>query len=257
MVCARSPAFTVIVALREDVEVFSVTLTVTVASFEPDDVLTLHQVWLLVTDQEVLEVMVKESFPLEASNVKLLLFNCSVTLAPDCVTVMFCDCSPALTVMVAVRESMEVFSDTLTVIVPLFDPEKVLTVHQSWSLVIVHEVLEVMVKVPVPLVDSNVKLVLFSCSVGLVPACVTAMVCDCSPAFTVIVALREDVVLFSETLTVIVPFFEPEEVLTVHHVWSLVTVHEMFEVIVKESLLSAAVNDRSFLFSWRSGLAPA
>ena len=52
----------------------------------------------------------------------------------------------------------------------------------------------------------------------LTPACVTAMFFVISPVFTVIVALREDVDSFSETLTVIVPSFEPEEVLTVHHV---------------------------------------
>ena len=63
--------------------------------------------------------------------------------------------------------------------------------------------------------------------------------------------------LFSDTLTVIVPFFEPEEVLTVHQVWSLVTDHEMLDVIVNESLLSAAVNDRLFLFSRRSGVTLA
>ena len=84
---------------------------------------------------------------------------------------------------------------------------------------------------------------------ALAPACVTAMVCDCSPAVTVIVALREDVDLFSDTLTVIVPFFEPEEVLTVHQVWSLITDHDVLDVMVNESLPASAVNDRSFLFS--------
>lgn len=55
--------------------------------------------------------------------------------------------------------------------------------------------------------------------------------------------------LFSDTLTVIVPFFEPEEVLTVHQVWSLVIVQLTLEVIVKLSLPPVAVNDRLFLFS--------
>ena len=249
MVCDKSPAFTVMVALREDVEVFSFTLTVIVPLSEPDDELTLHHVWLLVTDHEVLEVIVKEFEPLEDSKDMLVLLNCNLALAPACVTAMVCDCSPAFTMMVAERDSMEMFSETLTVIVLLFEPEDELNIHQVWSLVIVHEVLEVIVKLPEPLADSNAMLVLFNCNVGLAPACVTAMVCDCSPAFTVIVALRKDVDLFSETLTVTVALFEPEEVLTVHQVWSLVTVHDVLEVIEKESLLSAPVNDRSFLFS--------
>ena len=82
---------TVIVADREDVEVFSDTYTVTVASFEPDDELNVHQVLSLVIDQLVLELMVNVFSPFEDSNAILLLFNCSVGLAPACVTVMDCD----------------------------------------------------------------------------------------------------------------------------------------------------------------------
>ena len=216
MVCDKSPAFTVMVALRESVEVFSETIIMTLPSPEPEDGLSVHHERLLSAVQFVLEVMVKEFEMLEDSKYILVMSNCSVALAPACVTVMFCDCSPAFTVIVAERESMEVFSDTLTVIVPVFEPEEVLTVHQVWLLVTVHAVLEVMVKVFEPLADSNVKLVLFSCSVGLVPACVTAMVFDRSPAFTVMVALRKSVDVFSVTLTATVALSEPEEVLTTH-----------------------------------------
>ena len=54
--------------------------------------------------------------------------------------------------------------------------------------------------------------------VGVAPACMTDMVCDKLLAFTVIVALREDVEVFSVTLTVIVPLSEPEDELTLHQV---------------------------------------
>ena len=200
--------------------------------------------------------MVKEFEPLEDSKDMLLLFNCNVGLTPTCVTVMVCDKSPAFTVIVVERGDVDVFSDTYTVIVALFEPEDELNVHHVLSLLIVHEVFEVMVNESEPFEDSNAMLVLFNCTVGLAPACVTAMVCDCSPALTVIVALREDVDLFSETLTVIVPLFEPEEVLTVHQSWSLITFQLVLEVIVKESLPLSAMNDKSFLFNCSIGSAP-
>ena len=69
------------------------------------------------------------------------------------------------------------------------------------------------------------------------------------PAFTVIVALREDVDLFSETLTVTVALFEPDDVLTVHQSWLLVIIHDVLDVIVNESFPASDVKDKSFLFS--------
>ena len=44
-------------------------------------------------------------------------------------------------------------------------------------------------------------------------------------------AFRADVLVFSVTLTVIVALLDPDEVLTVHHVWSLLTVHDVFDSI--------------------------
>ena len=82
------------------------------------------------------------------------------------------------------------------------------------------------------------------------------MVFDKSPAFTVIVALREDVEVFSVTLTVTVALPEPDDVPNLHHVWSLTLAQEVLEVMVNESFPSAAVNDKSFLFNWRTGSAP-
>ena len=44
-------------------------------------------------------------------------------------------------------EVVDVFSDTLTVIVALLDPDDLLTVHQLLSLFTVHDTLEEIVKV--------------------------------------------------------------------------------------------------------------
>jgi hypothetical protein len=61
----------VMVAEREDVEVFSVTLTVKVALFEPEEELTIHQSLSLFIDQEVLEEMVNDKLPAGLVNDRL------------------------------------------------------------------------------------------------------------------------------------------------------------------------------------------
>lgn len=60
----------------------------------------------------------------------------------------------------------------------------------------------------------------------------------------VIVADREDVEVFSVTLTVIVASFEPEVELTVHHSWSLFIVQEVLDVTVNDILPAGLVNER-------------
>ena len=59
------------VADREDVVVFSVTVTVIAALFEPDVELTKHHSWSLFIDQEVLEVMVNDILPVGLVNERL------------------------------------------------------------------------------------------------------------------------------------------------------------------------------------------
>ena len=69
--------------------------------------------------------------------------------------------------MVAERdEVVEVFSETLTVIVALLDPEDLFTVHQLISLVTVHERFDVMVNVLLPAEESKSKLVGLTDKVG-------------------------------------------------------------------------------------------
>ena len=58
-----------------------------------------------------------------------------------------------------------------------------------------------------------------------------------SPPLIVMVAVRDEVVeVFSVTVTVILALLDPEDLLTVHQLLSLDTVHETFEDILKMSL---------------------
>lgn len=87
-----------------------------------------------------------------------------------------------LIVMVALRVEVDVFSETLTVNVALPDPEDELTIHQSWSLFIDQEVLEVMVndKLPAGLVNDRLstetlKYFSFDAELGVLPPWFTSM----------------------------------------------------------------------------------
>ena len=67
---------------------------------------------------------------------------------------------PPLIVMVAdLDEVVDVFSETLTVIAALLDPDALLTVHQLLSLVTVHDTLEEIVKSLLPFDDVKDRLV--------------------------------------------------------------------------------------------------
>ena len=57
---------------------------------------------------------------------------------------------PFMVIVAALDEVVDVFSETLTVIVALLDPDALLTVHQLLSLVTVHDTLEEMVKSLLP-----------------------------------------------------------------------------------------------------------
>ena len=59
----------------------------------------------------------------------------------------------------ALDEVVDVFSETLTVIAALLDPDALLTVHQLLSLVTVHDTLEEIVKSLLPFDDVKDRLV--------------------------------------------------------------------------------------------------
>ena len=70
------------VAEREVVDVFAVTFTLIEALPEPEVLLTVHHDWLLLTVQEVLEVMVKVLLLAELAKERLLLSTVSEIDAP-------------------------------------------------------------------------------------------------------------------------------------------------------------------------------
>ena len=132
------PPLIVMVAVRDEVvEVFSVTVTVIVALLDPEDSLTLHQLLSLDTVHETFEDMLNLSLPLDEEKDKLP--GDTSSLLPSCVTDTVFVVLPPLTVMVAVRLELDVFSVTVTLIVALLDPDDLLTVHQLLSLLTVHD----------------------------------------------------------------------------------------------------------------------
>ena len=66
---------------------------------------------------------------------------------------------PFMVIVAALDEVVDVFSETLTVIVALLDPDALLTVHQLLSLVTVHDTLEEMVKSLLPFDEVKDRLV--------------------------------------------------------------------------------------------------
>ena len=130
------PPETDIIAERSDDAVFSDTVTVTDPLFEPDAGLIVHQLeLLLVTVQEVFDDMLNEPLPPKYPNDKLLLSTVKVEtgVLPACVsvTVVLFPLSSPVTVIWAVRDAVDEFADTETVIVPNELPDAGETMHQE------------------------------------------------------------------------------------------------------------------------------
>jgi hypothetical protein len=122
------------------------------------------------------------------------------------------------TVIVAVLAEICVFSDTLTVTLPLLLPDAGLTLHHVWSLDTAHEVLAVILKVCSPLEDVKSIVLVSSEMAALASFWVTLTVRMPISDFTVTVAVLADVCVFSDTLTVTPPLFLPDVGLTLHQV---------------------------------------
>lgn len=102
-----------------------------------------------------------------------------------------------MTVSVAMRWLVEALLVKLAIIVPFPVPEGV-GVHQVWSLVTVHDVLEVTVKLVDPAGAVTFWFEGLTKRVGAAPDWVTVEVWDVKPvALTVIVAIRTAVEVFS------------------------------------------------------------
>ena len=124
---------TVIVAVRCVASVLAVALIVTEPLFAPEDGETVNHVGAsCAIVQFVLEVILNDCCP--ASDVKLseVVDSAKDGKVPSCVTLMVCVITPVpMTVIIAVRCVMSVFSVAVTVSVPLFAPVAGETVSQD------------------------------------------------------------------------------------------------------------------------------
>ena len=162
--------------------------------------------------------------------------------APGCITFMVRVKPPPLTVIVPLRAEELVFAVTLTVTLPLFDPEAGDTViHEYEPRVTVQLTEEVISKY----LDCALLLLKIS-SVGdtskLIPGCVTVTVLSVTPAaLNVTVPVRDEPEL-AGALTVTEPLFEPEVGETVSHEAELLAVQLVFEVTLIVSCDSEVAN---------------
>jgi hypothetical protein len=151
---------------------------------------------------------------------------------PACITVTVRDTPPPVTVIVAVREEVDVLAWAVTVIVALLVLAHNDTDNQdALPLSIVQVELAEMVKVLCPPAYAK------SSSVGetdrAVPACVTEMVRVIPPPLMVIVAVRWDTAVLAAAVMVIVALLEPVVVDSVSQEASpLLTVQLVLEVMV-------------------------
>ena len=117
------PAVTVIMAVREEVAVFSVTVNVTAPLFMPDAGLTVHQVWFEATVQLWLLVIVKLLLPADAGILKVFDETSSVLSVPCCSIVTCFVSEPAVKVSIAVRMFTVVLDEKEKLMVPLLAPD--------------------------------------------------------------------------------------------------------------------------------------
>ena len=121
-----------------------------------------------------------------------------------------------------------------------------------------HDVLALILNILLPLPAANSILSIFSVSTSAAPFCVTFTVLSPASDFTVIVAVRSVIEVFSSTLTVTLPPLLPDVGLTLHQAWSLDTVHEVFEVILIDldplldanSILLVSIDISGFAADW-------
>ena len=218
-------------------------VTVRVALFDPEVLLNVSQLWLLLAVQLIFEVMPKVEMLFAAA------FTLSVdgdtdrtSAAPACVTVTVWAFTPAPeTVTVAVLGLTPAFAAAVTVRVVLFDPVLLLNVSQVWLLLAVQLIFEVMPKVEVLFaaaftlsVDGDID------RTSAAPACVTVTVWAVTPApETVTVAVLGLTPAFAAAVTVRVALFDPVVLLKVSQLWLLLAVQLIFEVMSNMPLLFA------------------
>jgi len=154
--------------------------------------------------------------------------------------------------MVAVRWDDDELEEAVTVTIPLLEPDSGDTVsHVAALLLTVQLILEATVNVFCSPDARNSRDVSDTVKTGATPICVTLMVCELTPCtllLTVMVAVREAVIVLAVAVTVIMPLFVPEEDDTVSQdEASLPTVHLSLELMesVFDSLDEAKFNELS------------
>ena len=135
MVCFKSSPVIVIVAVRADADGLAMAFTVTVLSFEPDSGETVSQeVALLLTVQLVLVSIVSDFSSADDEKLMAVSETDNEATNPPCFTLTERTMSPPLTVRVAVRCDLSLFSKAVTLTVPLFEPDNGETLSQEGSL---------------------------------------------------------------------------------------------------------------------------
>jgi len=133
-------------------------------------------------------------------------------------------------------------ASTVRVIVAVFEPFSGETVSQGALSVIVHDVLDVMLNVPVEFASSATDTAdVDKFRYAAEPSWFTVTVCGVSPLpVTVMVAVREDAEELATAVTVIVASFEPLSLDKVSQAASSEILHEVFDVMVNVPVDPAA-----------------
>ena len=137
----------VITSHRELTEVLAETDTLIEEAFKlpPDGETVIHPPELYVIVQAVLEVILNDFEPAEVVKSSVAGETVKVAASPSCVTVICLSTPPTfvVTVITAVRDTVEVLAETLTLIVAsLLPPDDETVTHPPELFVIVQPVLE-------------------------------------------------------------------------------------------------------------------
>jgi hypothetical protein len=233
----------VIVAVRDEVVVLAVAVTLSVPPADPDRVLYVSHaasVGDLLTVTATLAVTVTGCVDPACGNDKAVVLTLSARATPGCVMDICLLVTPVpLIVIVAVRAVVVVLAAAVTLSVPPADPDSVLYVNHVavvGSFVTVTATLAVTVTGCVDPACGNDKEVVLTVRDGVTPGCVMLICLLVTPVpLMVIVAVRDEVVVLAAALTFIVALEVPDAGVSVSHEASagfLAAVHATFEVTV-------------------------
>ena len=227
------PAVTVTVPERDDDPVLALTDTVTLRLPLPEEGDTVIHDADLLTDQFVLEVTENDLLPDVFEKLNDEGETDTVDEAAACDTLTVRVRFPAVTVIVPVREEVEVLADAVILTLPLFEPDDDERVSHDTLLLTDQLTLDVMLILceepdAVKLNDDGETV-----KTGTRASCVTIIVSFVlTPILTSIVAVLTEVEVLAAAVTLIVVFLEPDVSDTVIHEALLLTFHVVLEVMV-------------------------